>query len=76
MPNAENLIVYQGTKENIIGRGNFGLVFRGTFNDEEVAVKRVQLVEVIEREEETFRQLGQHENIVQLLYAENQGEFR
>ena len=77
MADTEHLIVYQGTnKEHIIGRGIFGFVFLGKLNEKEVAVKRVQLVEVVEREEEAFRQLGHHENIVQLFHAENQGEFR
>ena len=77
MADTEHLIVYQGNnKESIIGRGTFGYVFLGKLNEKEVAVKRVQLVEVVEREEEAFRQLGPHENIVQLFHAENQGEFR
>ena len=78
MSDTGNQIVYLGkNKESIIGRGTFGFVFIGKLNDKEVAVKRVQLVEVMEREEEAFRQLGHHENIVQLFHAEDhKGEYR
>ena len=63
-------------KNQIIGRGNYGSVFQGLFNNKEVAVKRVLLENVIEREEEAFRQLDHHGNIVLLLHAEYQGDFR
>ena len=72
MADTEHLIVYQGNnKESIIGRGTFGYVFVGKLNEKEVAVKRVQRVDVDAREEEAFRQLGPHENIVQLFHAED-----
>ena len=72
-----NQIVYQGNnKDHIIGRGTFGYVFVGKLNDKEVAVKRVQLIDVIEREEEAFKKLDQHENVVQLFHAENEQQFR
>ena len=71
-----NKIVYD--KNQIIGSGSFAHVFRGKFNNIEVAVKRVELIRVDKKtEEEAFKTLGYHENVVQLLHAENrEKEFR
>ena len=66
----------QYDKGQIIGRGGYGYVFRGTFNKIQVAVKRVQLVGLATREEEALSRLD-HPNIVKLFYWEDQaGEFR
>ena len=64
--------------KDVIGRGSFGIVFSGSFQNSDVAVKRIELVRLDgndDREEEALRRLD-HPNVVKLLHCEDQGEFR
>lgn len=60
----------------MLGKGHYGVVFRGLFDGREVAVKRVlqEYAPMISNENE-FLQL-KHPNIVQLLVIEETEEFR
>lgn len=53
-----------------LGKGGFADVFKGKFRGNNVAVKRVEINEVNESEEETMKELD-HPNIIKLLHCEN-----
>ena len=59
----------------ILGRGGFSTVFKGRFDNKDVAVKRVLLEDVDSREEE-FLTNYQHPNILNLFRAEEDDTFR
>ncbi|XP_045027630.1 death-associated protein kinase 1 [Daphnia magna] len=61
-------------RDALLGRGGFAYVFKGKFGGREVAVKRVELLEVDEREEEAMLKL-EHPNIVKLLHYEKDNDF-
>jgi serine/threonine-protein kinase/endoribonuclease IRE1 len=66
-------------RRNILGTGGMGVVFRGTFNGEKVAVKRVQLINTVDnRELENNQKLSRlnHPNIVQFKHYEEDDNFR
>jgi serine/threonine protein kinase len=68
-------------RQNQIGEGGFGSVFTGTFNGENVAVKRVLLIDVNDvknRELENNVKLSRlnHPNIVQFKHYEQDDDFR
>ncbi|KAK4004855.1 hypothetical protein OUZ56_006580 [Daphnia magna] len=72
--NASPNITYN--RRDVLGKGHYGVVFRGLFDGREVAVKRVlqEYAPMISNENE-FLQL-KHPNIVQLLVIEETEEFR
>ncbi len=63
-------------RSNILGRGGFAVVFRGTFDGKPVAVKRLQEDTVaidVQREETALRRLD-HPNVIRLIHVENDDE--
>ena len=60
-----------------LGRGGSGIVFEGFWgpNCKPVAIKRLQLEDVVEREEEALRNF-KHPNVVELYHAESDSNFR
>ncbi|KAI9557760.1 hypothetical protein GHT06_014508 [Daphnia sinensis] len=62
-------------RDVLLGQGYFGTVFKGKFGGREVAVKRVEVHRVKEREEDAMMKLG-HPNIVKLLHCESDKDFR
>jgi hypothetical protein len=64
---------------NILGKGGYVVVYTGTFNDEKVAVKRVQLVDSADnRELENNQKLSRldHPNIVQFKHYEQDYDYK
>ncbi|XP_045028597.1 serine/threonine-protein kinase/endoribonuclease IRE1-like [Daphnia magna] len=59
----------------VLGRGGFGHVLKGKYGGREVAVKRVELRFVNEKEEEALRALD-HPNVVKLLHCDSNDDFR
>lgn len=78
---SERNITFTFDVNEILGRGGFGVVFRGTWgNGVEVqlaAVKRVQLIDIqdSDRHEENMKNLF-HANVVKLLDVTDRGDFR
>jgi serine/threonine protein kinase len=59
-----------------LGEGGYGSVFQGTFKGREVAVKRVELVnDTNNNEEEALKRLD-HPNIVKLFHVECTEDFK
>jgi len=65
-------------QSQILGKGGFAIVFRGSFDGNIVAVKRIQqdmLAEDNQREEEALRRLD-HPNVITLLFVEDDEDFK
>lgn len=67
----------QYDEDQILGRGDYSIVFRGTFNRQPVAVKRIQLIDA-RNSEELANCLASlhHPNVVRLLHSESDAHFR
>jgi serine/threonine protein kinase len=59
-----------------LGRGGFGFVFKGKYNGQEAAVKRILLDDVSNSREETALQKFDHENVVKLYHHRDDENFR
>jgi serine/threonine-protein kinase/endoribonuclease IRE1 len=59
----------------LIGHGGSGKVFFGRFEGKKVAVKRVDLMDTDEREEEALKKLN-HLNVVKLYHVESHKVFK
>nr|CAH0106343.1 unnamed protein product [Daphnia galeata] len=57
------------------GEGAHGSIFSGKFNNKQIAVKRVQLIDTDEREEGALQKLD-HLNVVKLNHIENHDTFK
>ena len=62
-------------KEKELGRGSYGIVYLGTFQGIDVAVKRIPLEWVEKREEDAMCRFD-HQNIVKLLCVEQEPESK
>ena len=66
------------TVGELIGRGFFGTVHRGTFEGSEVAIKKMQILRLDQRgprEYESMKQLD-HPNVLKLLHWQDDADFR
>ncbi|KAK4011276.1 hypothetical protein OUZ56_020390 [Daphnia magna] len=61
-------------RDALLGEGGFAAVFKGKFGGREVAVKRIELHKVDEREEDAMLKL-EHPNIIKLLHCEKDNHF-
>ena len=62
----------------ILGRGLYGTVFRGIYEERPVAVKRIQVIDLEDanlREEETLRKI-RHPNVIRLFHVEEDNVFK
>lgn len=65
-------------ENQVLGRGGYAVVFRGTFNRQPVAIKRIQLIDAGEYDEEfeqTLLHLN-HPNVVRYLHSESDAYFK
>ncbi|XP_046645970.1 serine/threonine-protein kinase/endoribonuclease IRE1-like isoform X2 [Daphnia pulicaria] len=64
-------------KKQILGQGGYGIVYKGLWGEEAVAVKRIQSAntESNEKEEEALKSLN-HPNVIKLLDVEVDKDFR
>jgi serine/threonine protein kinase len=65
--------------KKILGRGGYSQVFEGTWKNNQVAVKRINLSKVVghkQEEEELALQKLDHPNIIKLLHVESDNTFR
>jgi hypothetical protein len=64
-------------KKEVLGKGNFGIVFRGFHQCMEVAVKRLDLHRLDQEDREVNLQTTlEHENVLQILAVEEDDTFR
>nr|CAH0108721.1 unnamed protein product [Daphnia galeata] len=66
-------------RDSIVGDGAYGTVFRGSFMDQEVAVKRIDLTKIqnpLDLREETHLTNLEHDNIVKFFYTKDDDDFR
>ena len=61
--------------KEVLGTGGFGTVFKGTFHNKTVAVKRMLIEQVDEREEEFLKKYP-HPYILKLFHVEQDDNFR
>lgn len=75
----------QYDETQVLGRGGYAIVFRGTFNRQPVAVKRVQLIDVVQHDDDDDDQDGDdvvalaqlhHPNVVKLLHSESDVHYQ
>lgn len=59
---------------DILGRGGFSIVFKGRWDNKDVAVKRIVMEDVDEREVQ-FLTTFKHANILKLLQADRDAGF-
>jgi serine/threonine protein kinase len=64
-------------RKQILGQGGYGIVYKGLWGEEAVAVKRIQLAntESNEKEEKALEKLN-HPNVIKLLDVEIDKDFR
>ena len=65
------------SSNKILGKGAFGTVYEGVWCAKLVAIKRIQLSDIVsnEREEEALKKLD-HLNVIKLLHVESDSAFR
>ena len=63
-------------REIRLGEGGYGAVFPGTFQGNKVAVKRVQLIDATNENEENILQKLNHPNIVKLFHIDRDDNFK
>ena len=68
--------MYKIVPEEPLGRGAFGLVYKGQFQENDVAIKKVQLPFAENDRELNSLQILNHPNVVKLLYSEQDADFR
>jgi serine/threonine protein kinase len=70
------MVVVEIDRSNILGRGAFATVYVGRWRNTDVAVKRIQLHDVLtDREEKAMSNLD-HPNVIKLLGFEEDADFK
>ena len=71
------VVGHLGHLDSILGQGNQAVVFKCTFDNRPVAIKRIQLVDINsnEKEEGALKNLT-HPNVIKLLKVESDTNFR
>jgi serine/threonine protein kinase len=66
---------FEYNRNEPLGEGGYGTVFRGKFDGRQVAVKRVNLEKASDNEEIILQQLD-HPNIIKLFHSESDDNFK
>ena len=64
-------------RDKVLGQGRYGVVFKGNWRKNLVAVKRIQLIDIAnnKQEEEALQRLD-HPNVIKLFHVESDTNFR
>ena len=68
-------LTFHRSFDNLLGEGSYGVVYKKTWNEKQVAVKRIQLIHINNQEEEALQRLD-HPNVIKLFHAESDSNFR
>jgi serine/threonine protein kinase len=64
-------------KNDVLGKGSYGIVFRGYHQDKEVAVKRLELHRLDAKDREIKCQIKfEHENVLKILAIHEDDDYR
>ncbi len=66
---------FQLDRSVVLGKGAYATVFSGKWHNNDVAIKRIQLHDIINREEKTMRDLN-HQNVLKLLGVDEDDNFK
>jgi hypothetical protein len=64
-------------KKDVLGKGNFGIVFLGSHKSKQVAVKRLELHRLDPEDREVNLQMKlEHENVLKILSVDEDDDYR
>ncbi len=66
-------------KRDILGKGTFGIVFRGSYRDEEAAVKRLELARLMDAGDDREVKLQidlEHDNVLRILSVDEDEDYK
>lgn len=67
------------SRDELLGDGRTAKVFKGEFDNQKVAVKRIQLVDAnkfFDREVEGMNNMNDHDNVLKLLAVDQDDDFK
>jgi hypothetical protein len=70
------MATFEIDKGDILGIGQSACVFRGTYGDKTVAIKKIELTPSLTKKEIKFQKILDHKNVLVLVAVEHDRDFR